>query len=100
MSWSVLKDAYHLQPRRVGGGVLLNTHAQFAHHLYGRHIPSSGRRDNPLEVKQCERIVDQGLRRLGGVSLALIGRGKGILEAKFRRVQVGKGILGGGLQGG
>jgi hypothetical protein len=62
------------ETRGVGGGVLLNAHANFAHHTYGRYILIGGRRDNPLQVKLCERIVDQGLRRFGGVSLPLIGR--------------------------
>jgi hypothetical protein len=40
-----------------------------------------GRRDNPLQVKLCERVVDQGLRRFSGVSLPLIGWGKGVIFA-------------------
>lgn len=93
MSWSVFKDAYHLKPGRIGRGILFDVHAHVAHHPYGSHILRGSHRYNPLQVKLRESVVDQGLRRFCGVSLTLIGRGKGIIEAEFRRVQVGKGIL-------
>jgi hypothetical protein len=84
MSWSVLKDAYHLKPRRIGVGILFDAHAHFAHHPHGSHIPIRGRRDNPLQVKLRESIVDQGFGGFCRISLTLIGRGKGIIEAEFR----------------
>src|SRR5205823_592563 len=59
MGWSVLKDAYHLKPGRIRERVLFDPHTHLAHHPHGSHIPVRGRRDNPLEGKLRESIVDQ-----------------------------------------
>ena len=58
MGRAVFQHAYHLKPGWIWVGVLFDAHAHFTHYRNGSYILIGGCRDNPLQLKLSESIVD------------------------------------------
>ena len=76
-----LEDPDHLEPGRLGLGVLLDPHAQPPHDADRGGILALGRGDDAGEVELGERVVDERRGRLGGDAAAAVRRRDGPVEA-------------------